>query len=79
MCDLGRGTYYIIKKSREKRIRHFFEGKKEQVMPSSCCAVECRNRCKAGKVTLYTFPKNLVRRRQWIQAIHREAWEVPVC
>ncbi|XP_065892096.1 uncharacterized protein [Dysidea avara] len=44
-------------------------------MPSSCCAVECRNRCKAGKVTLYTFPKNLVRRRQWIQAIHREAWE----
>ena len=44
-------------------------------MPSSCCAVECRNRCKAGKVTLYTFPKNPVRRRQWIQAIHREAWE----
>ena len=27
MCDLGRGTYYIIKKSREKRIRHFLRAK----------------------------------------------------
>ena len=27
LCDLGRGTYYIIKKSREIRIRHFLRAK----------------------------------------------------
>ena len=74
MCDLGRGTYYIIKIITCKTHPPFFEGKKE-AMSSSCCAVECQKRCKAGKATLYTFPKDPVQRRQWIQALHCEGWE----
>ena len=45
-------------------------------MPSSCCAVGCKNRCSKKKgIKLYTFPKDPVRREQWECAVRREGWK----
>ena len=46
--------YYIIKNHVKFGIRHFV-GKEDFNMPSSCCAINCVNRC-SKKMLMFRFP-----------------------
>nr|CAH7760647.1 unnamed protein product [Callosobruchus chinensis] len=46
-------------------------------MPSRCCVPGCKNNYNSskkeqGNVSVFTFPKDIERRNQWLKCIHRE-------
>nr|CAH7712723.1 unnamed protein product [Callosobruchus chinensis] len=46
-------------------------------MPSCCCVLGCKNNYNSskkeqGNVSVFTFPKDIERRNQWLKCIHRE-------
>ena len=65
--------YYIIKNHVKFGIRHFV-GQEDFNMPSSCCAINCVNRC-SKKMLMFRFPTDPERKRQWVAAIRREGWQ----